>query len=243
MNTEERSPAGSIIYRHKSSERPFTPAYGDVASIDLISQHVEKHIGPIETVFHEIVSDLVHVDILFVGPTKERNYNTLITCGMSNLPMTVPEGAEAFRYAELMICLPATWQISEESFKSEENYWPVRSLKTLARLPHEYNTWLYADHTIPNNDPAEPYANNTKLSGMMVTIPSTVQSLKEFFTLAVSPEKEVHFFSLIPLYSEEMDFKLKHGPDALLEKLDKAGVTQIVDPGRKNTCKKLFGLF
>lgn len=243
MNIKEQSPAGGIIYRHEATDRSFTPAHGDEASLELISQHVEKHIGPIQSVFHEIVSDLVHIDILFVAPTKERNYTTLVTSGMSNLPMTVPEGAEAFRYAELMICLPADWKLSSESFNKEENYWPIRSLKTLARLPHEYNTWLYAAHTIPNKNPAEPYARNTKLMGMMLTIPSTVEPVNDFFTLAVSPDKEIHFFSLIPLYSEEMDYKLKQGADALFEKLDKAGVTELLDPQRKNTCKKLFGLF
>lgn len=243
MTTKEQSSGGSTIYRHQATDRSFTAANGDEASLELISQHVEKYIGPIQSVFHEIVSDLVHIDILYVAPTKERNYITLVTSGMSSLPMTVPEGAEAFRYAELMICLPADWQLSNESIQKEGNYWPIRSLKTLARLPHEYNTWLYAAHTIPNKNPAEPYASNTKLMGMMLTIPSTVEPVNEFFTLAISPDKEVHFFSLTPLYSEEMDHKLKHGAEALFEKLDKAGVTELLDPRRKNTCKKLFGLF
>ncbi|WNR44355.1 suppressor of fused domain protein [Paenibacillus roseipurpureus] len=243
MNTREQSPSGSPIYRHEASDRPFTPASGDEVSLDLISQHVETYIGPIASVFHEIVSDLVHVDILFVAPTPARNFITLVTCGMSNLPMTVPSGAEAFRYAELMICLPPDWKLSNESFEKEENYWPIRTLKTLARLPHEYNSWLYAAHTIPNKNPAEPYAPNTKLMGAMLAIPSTVEPINEFFTLTISPEKDVHFFSLLPLYSEEMDYKLKHGAEALFEKLDKARVTELLDPHRKNTCKKLFGLF
>ncbi|MGO4108998.1 suppressor of fused domain protein [Paenibacillus sp. YAF4_2] len=48
-----------------------------------------------------MISDLIHLDILFVAPAQERNYIiTLITCGMSNMPMTVPDGAEDFSYAE-----------------------------------------------------------------------------------------------------------------------------------------------
>ncbi|WP_284238203.1 suppressor of fused domain protein [Paenibacillus glycanilyticus] len=218
-------------------------AKSDDEAIELITQHVEKHIGPVEAVFHEMVSDLIHLDVLYVAPTKERNFITLITCGMSSLPMTVPKGAEAFRYAELMICLPADWEMSEESLKKEDHYWPIGNLKMLARLPHEYNTWFYTDHTIPNGDPAEPYASNTKLSGMMVTIPSTVESPEEFFTLKLHEHKDVHFFSITPLYKEEMNYKLKHGADAMLAKLEQAGVSQIVDPNRKNTCKKRFGLF
>ncbi|MFC5468245.1 suppressor of fused domain protein [Cohnella suwonensis] len=242
MTRKELSPSGNPIYYHEAKDRPFQPATGDVATIDLITDHVEKHIGPVHNVYHEIVSDRVHLDILFVAPTKERNYYTLVTCGMSDLPMTVPEGAEAFRYAELMLCLPADWRFSDEAFRDENHYWPLRCLKTIARLPHEYDTWLYAAHTIPNGDPAEPYADNTKLAGMILSIPTAAEPQDEFFTLT-SPEKEVHFFSLIPLYPEEMDYKLRHGADELFEKLNKIGVTELLDAKRKNTCKKRFGLF
>ncbi|MWC29640.1 suppressor of fused domain protein [Paenibacillus sp. MMS18-CY102] len=243
MSDQEISPSKHPIYRHETKDRPLQIAHGDEEAIALITQHVEQHIGPIYTIFHEIISDLVHIDIIVVAPTSERNYYTLVTCGMSNLPMAVPEGAEAFRYAELMLCLPPDWPMSEKAFHQEEHYWPIRSLKMLARLPHEYDTWLHVAHTIPNGNPATPYASNTKLIGMMLFVPETVKSFTEFFTLTFSPDKEVHFFSLIPLYAEEMDFKLKHGADALITKLEKAGVTEYIQLNRKNVCKKLFGLF
>ncbi|REE83953.1 suppressor of fused protein SUFU [Paenibacillus taihuensis] len=243
MSNQERSPSGQPVYRHEAKEREHVPAYGDEDTIDRITKHVENHIGPVQTVFHELVSDLVHIDVLVVAPTKERNFYTLVTCGMSDQPMTVPPGAEAYRYAELMISLPPDWEVSEKGFRKEESYWPIRSLKTLARMPHEYNTWLYAMHTIPNGNPVEPFAANTKLTGMMLYVPATVQAINEFFVLPVSPEKEVRFFNLIPLYSEEMDYKLKHGADALLDKLSKIGVTDIINIARKNSCKKWLGLF
>ncbi|SEO83260.1 Suppressor of fused protein (SUFU) [Paenibacillus sp. OV219] len=106
MSNQELSPSGQPIYRHEARERSLVPAYGNDETIDRITEHVEKYIGPVQTVFHELASDLVHIDILIVAPTKERNFYTLITCGMSDEPMTVPAGAEAYRYAELMICLP-----------------------------------------------------------------------------------------------------------------------------------------
>lgn len=204
---------------------------------------MEKYIGKIDTVFHEIISDLVHLDILIVNPTKEKNYYTLVTCGMSNLPMTVPEGAENFKFAELVICLPSDWKVSEEAFKEEENYWPILWLKKLARFPHEYGTWLYHAHTIPNGDPAEPLANNTVFSGMILSIPTRVEDANGFFTLELSNGDRVHFFSLIPIYTKEMDFKLKKGADALIEKLEKAGVNELVDLKRKNLCKGSFWIF
>ncbi|OXM14667.1 suppressor of fused domain protein [Paenibacillus herberti] len=243
MSTTTFSASGVPILHHEAKEQPAVEVHENEAYLDLVTSHVESTIGPVTNVFHELLSDHVHLDILFVAPTPERNYHTLVTCGMGLLPMTVPNGAEDFRYAELMLCLPPDWSLSDESFRQEEHYWPIRALKTLARLPHEYNTWLYAAHTIPNGNPAEPYAPTTKLSGMMVSIPSTVEPLQDFFTLSVSAEQAVHFFGLIPLYKEEMDFSLKHGAEELYGKIKNAGVTELVQPSRKNVCKKWFGLF
>lgn len=65
-----------------------------------------------------------------------------------------------------------------------------------------------------------------------------------FFTLHMEPGKDVHFFTLIPLYAEEMNLKLTQGTEALLEKLAQAGVNEIVQLDRKNAAKKKwFGLF
>lgn len=243
MSKTTLSPSGVSILHHEANEQDFVPVNENAAYLDLVTRHVESTLGPVANVFHEIVSEHVHLDILFIAPTPERNYHTLITCGMGLLPMMVPSGAEEFRYAELMLCLPPEWSLSQESFLQEEHYWPIRALKTLARLPHEYNTWLYASHTIPNGNPAQPYAATTKQNGMMVSIPSTVEQLQEFFSLSISEEQTVHFFGLIPLYKEEMDYSLKHGAEELYGKIKHAGVTELVQPNRKNICKKWFGLF
>ncbi|GKU78549.1 hypothetical protein L3i20_v229460 [Paenibacillus sp. L3-i20] len=244
MSKSKYSESGQEIYRHEERTTPFQLATGDEATIDLITAHIEKHIGVVDFIFHEIISDTVHIDVLRVPPTKERNYYTLVTCGMSTLPMTVPPGAEKFRFAELLICLPADWPMTEETYSLPENYWPIEWLKTLARLPHEYNSWLYAGHTIPNGDPEKPFAGNTLLSGVMLTLPSLAEDASAFFNLRASDEKEVHFFCVVPLYSEEMEFKLKKGAEALLEKHDEEGITVLLDIGRKNVCKKsIFGFF
>ena len=106
-----------------------------------------------------------------VNPTVARPFYKLITSGMSQKPMNVSEKSANYQFAELVICLPSNWNMDQNAWREDLNeihYWPVRWLKTLARLPHEYGTWLGYYHTIPNGDPAQPYAPNTKLSGMMI---------------------------------------------------------------------------
>jgi hypothetical protein len=224
------------IIRHEARMRDFEVAIGDEQNIEAIANHIEKHIGPIETVLHEIISDLVHVDIHVVKPTEDRPFVTLVTSGMSDRPMTVPEGAEELQFAELMITLPDDWPLDQESFEDENHYWPIRWLKTLARLPHEYETWLGSCHTVPNGDPAEPLADRTDFCGFMLLYPPSTP--EEFHTLKIDDEKQVQFYSLFPLYQEEMDLKVARGADALIERFIKYEIGDIVDLERRNTCRR-----
>ena len=242
MDDEEISESGGPIYRYEARERPFEPAFGNSEAIETISGHIERHLGPIAGVYHEIISDVVHVDLHYRTPTPVRPYYTLITSGMSDRPMAAPPRAGDCRYAELMLSLPATWPFPTEPgqtapFQDEAHDWPLRWLKTLARFPHEYDTWLWWGHTMPHGDPPEPFAPNTKMCGLLLADPVLVP--ETFLQLRVDAAKTIHFFSLLPLYQDEMEFKLKRGAEELLERFDKAGVTEELDIGRRNVCAHL----
>ncbi len=244
MTEQEKSESGNPIYRYDNVKpKEFTPAFGEEESIDAILTHIEQNIGEIESVFHEVVSDLVHIDVYWVKPTKDLPFHALITSGMSDKPMTVPEGLEEHQFAELCILLPNSWSINEEAFKDENNYWPVRWLKKIARFPHEYDTWIGYGHTIPNGKHADPFAENTKF-GCMLLLPSLTLG-SEFYNLKINEEKTINFYCLYPLYKEEMDFKLKKGTNDLLDKFEKYHVLDVINLSRENTCLKkgLLGLW
>ncbi len=228
----ERSESGAPIFHHKARERGFELAHGDEETIEKIGAHIETHVGRIASVYHELMSDLVHIDVYMIEPTEERNFFTLVTSGMSDKPMAAPEGYEDCGHTELVICLPPHWSMTQEAFQDDANYWPIRWLKLLARLPHEYKTWLYASHTVPNGDPALPFAPNTKLCCALLLRPTLFDDA--FKTLELSAEKRIEFLSVVPLYRGEMELKLDEGLDALLELLDDAGVTELLDIKREN---------
>lgn len=233
---EERTPSGQRIIRHAERDRPRTPPDVHDSSVEEIVKHIEKHLGPIENVFHEIVSDLVHVDVHCVPPRPDCPWITLVTTGMSDRPMNVPPEAEAFRYAELLINLPPDWPLTMEALKDDNNYWPIRWLKYLARFPHEYDTWLGYGHTVANGNPPEPFASRVPFSGMLLELPLSAGT--EFGRLEIGKEKVIFFFALVPLYADEMNLKLKRGVEHLENLFEKHKVRDVVDVSRPNVAVK-----
>jgi suppressor of fused protein SUFU len=238
---DEVSPGGSEIFRHQARERDIEFALADEMLLNAVAGHLERTYGAHDgRVFHELVSDLVHVDVHLIPATGERDWITLLTSGMAQRPMAVPDGLEEYRYAELMLALPSDWRITETD--DETSYWPIRLLKFLARLPHEYDTFLCVGHTIPNDDPPQPYTDGTGLCGALIAPP---QIAPEGFERFETPDgRVVYVYALILLHRAEMDFKLKRGADALGDRLEEAGVTELVDLARASVVgprRRFFG--
>ena len=231
--------SGDPIWMH-GEPAPFQAPQGEMC-LEEISAHIEQYLGPVGTVFHEIVSDTVHIDVHIVPPATGSPCVRLVTSGMSDLPMAVPEELSAPRYAELMMTLPPYWKVDQASFESEEWYWPIRLMKSLARLPHKYATWLGIGHTMPNGDPAEPYAPNTRLCGAIIVPPITAAD--GFGTLAINEDKVISFYSVLPIYQAEMDLKLRKGADELFDRLAAKQINDFVEIDRPGVAKKRFGFF
>jgi hypothetical protein len=202
--SDEISAGGSRIYRHEQAA-PSEFVAGDEGVIDAVTAHVERHFGPVDHVFHEIVSTHVHVDLLLVMPRKERPVITVVTSGMSARPM------RGGLYGELMLILPPSWPTEGPAFEAEEGYWPFRLLKFLARLPHEYDTRLWVGDTVPNGDPPAPYASNTKLCGALIA-PMLMPNDEGAETI-VYDGHEINLMAVLPLHADEMQLKLDKGAD------------------------------
>ncbi|MDH5507882.1 MAG: suppressor of fused domain protein [Anaerolineae bacterium] len=232
----EQSSSGNPVYRYAPVEQDLGFVAQDGEAIERIEAHIAKYLGKPATVYHEMVSEQVHIDVHVIAPRAGKDYYTLVTTGMSDKPMHTPAGAEQFRYAELLICLPPDWVLTGPGAEHESNYWPVRWLKTLARFPHQYESWLGPYHTLPNDDPPQRYAPNTKLCCALLSWPQLCEPA--FSSLEINSDKRVHFYSFIPIYKEEIKMKLNQGSEVLFEHLAAAGVSELLDPQRPNVAKR-----
>jgi hypothetical protein len=197
-----------------------------------IEEHATKYLGEPQ-VLHELIPLDLHIDILVIDPTKDRNYHTLVTMGMSERAMAVPAKEKDPKYAELMMCLPASWKLSDQ--QDERYAWPLTWLQNIAQFPHMAETYLAPSHTIPNGDPPEPVGPGTKMCCMLIREPATVP---ESFRILKAGKKDIHFYAVVPIYEDEMRYKLEKGAAALAELLDKHNVTELLDINRPSVIPK-----
>lgn len=221
--------AKEYIENCKNGVLPHNPEMYEEEELDALEAHIDKFFGHSDHVFHEIASPDIHVDIFIVEPTAERNYYTLVTSGMGAHRMNVPKELAEYKLerAEIVVYLPADWNISDHE---EKNYWPLRWLKILARLPLEEDSWLGWGHSVPNG---KPFAENTQLSSVLLINPENVE---EGAAVCLLPNgEEVNFYQMIPLYEEEVNFKIQNGAETLLGKMGE--ISAVVDIHRLNVCE------
>lgn len=222
--------------------------------IEETENHFDKLFGVREgerVVFHEIVSDIVHIDVHLIKPSEERPFQVLFTTGMSDLPMTAPEDAsEDFKAkherAEIYCFLPADWKL-ENNMTNEEldrYYWVCRAIKTAARYPHMCKTWLSHCHTLQYTEENEPLSPCTKLcAAVFYQLDHTDfggkygDGLESFDT---KDNTRINLLCFVPIYEEEMNFKLKNSAPELYERLFGEDINDIkqleIDNNRKNVC-------
>ena len=198
-----------------------------------VEDHIKRTFGEFDHVFHELVSPDIHVDICVVPPSDEKDYYTLVTMGMGAHQMNVPDELAEYKLerAELAIALPPDWKLDEESMTDERWYWPVRLLKVLARLPITSNTWLGWGHTMDNQ---KSFAEDTGLCAAILV--GLQGSAENFHFCQLSDGTKVNFYQVIPLYRDELEYKLEHDADALIKQM--VEVSFVVHPSRPSSIEE-----
>lgn len=186
--------------------------------------------------------ETVSIDIRIMYPTDEESFYVLYTSGMSALPMNIPDGIKKeypeLTRSELFMLLPSTWNIKglKAEYPKEEDFWPVKLLRMMGHYPHEFLTWFGPGHSIGISNEYQTFAKNTKLcSAMLVALGDDISIIKGHNDTLISSHL------VLPLYREEMEYKLKAGYDALLNRYAEEfnqddGTQWIVDINRKNVC-------
>ncbi|EOQ28978.1 TPA: suppressor of fused domain protein [Bacillus thuringiensis] len=197
---------------------------------DEILEHVTKYFGTIQNTIIEIVpGSNVSVNIHIIPPSMNKDFVTLVTTGMSDVPMGYSNEESEFKYAELLLKLPSSWLVGKENMEDKNYYWPLEWLRKVAHIPHIYDGWLAEGVILPNGEPPQPFASNTNLSCIMVCRP------KESGLDKVQVEQgDINIYTLVPIYEEERNLALEKGYEYLFKKMNEKGISDVLDINRVN---------
>lgn len=166
-------------------------------------------------------SSIPRVDVSIHPPGfGAREFYTLVTSGMSDLPMRPPQDVEReCRRAE--ICLYV--DLPGPTF--------VKLLRSLARMPFEHGSWLSHGHTLPNGSPPKPLFPGSALDTLLVldTIVAPERHLREQIQLDGDP---LNVLWALPITGAECEWKLQHGLPSLLDRFNGAQLSFVLDPQR-----------
>lgn len=203
--------------------------------------HLHQLLGGTYEVLQEKESDEIRLDVYVFGIEPESPYLTLVTSGMSDLPMTVPPGLDRFARAELVINLPSPWPglgtaregEPADELADEAHYWPIRLLKELARRPHQRGDWLGMGHTISAadlDDHPESFAG-TDFTGAVIGPLLTVSPGLARLPTPIGP---VFYYAVFPVTPDEFALAAGDpaGPRRLFELFDTHRVGDVVEIGR-----------
>lgn len=189
-------------------------------------------------VVQENTSENIMVDLNVLMPSEEERYYLIYTTGMSNYAMKLPkelQNREELKYAELFMFLPDTWKLEQITSmtrrgKSSE-LWPLSLLRYLAKLPYEYQTFFGWGDTISNGPRYSPFSKKAKMGGVVL-----FQSEDELGSLRTGDGTVINLFMVVPVYREEIEYKVKYGIEALNERFTQNRFQAIFDSDRPNYC-------
>ncbi|MFN3149638.1 suppressor of fused domain protein [Bremerella sp.] len=202
------SQGGSRLIRYPKQKNKPEMGFLEQSTLEFTEQREKVYVemfGENDTVLHELVPFVPHVDVYRFPPNDKRDFFTYVTGGMSDLPMNSPEElGPGYRRAEIVFYA-----------KESRDEYP-ELLRTMAHFPHDNNSWLHYWHTFPNGQPPEPLFESPTLDTMffMPSILSPDSTLEERLVLDSDP---VSLLWLVPITTAECELKLEQGTEALLD--------------------------
>lgn len=175
----------------------------------------------------EIATPEGDIPLLMLDLELKTPVTVLMTNGLRDYKMPVPEKMEGFEYNELFFCLPSYWEWEDRSNASMN--WVFEWIQKLAKYVVEKETWFGHGHTLPTGKDMLALSPTMKQNHLFLMNPILLE--EELAEIQVG-EKTVHFLAIVPIFPDEMDYKQGKGTFKFIQKLQSKGVNEKLDDFR-----------
>lgn len=163
--------------------------------------------------------DPIDVEIYRPGHAG-REFYTLITSGMSDRAMNVPDdvGRDG-RRAEIALYV----DMPGPSF--------IEMVRTVAKLPFTHSSWVGHGHSIPNGMPPSPLFPGSQLCALLILMSNVAPERDAYHVVEIAGDP-LHILWPVPITESELALKLERGTEALLEVFNEKQLSFVLDIGR-----------
>lgn len=159
--------------------------------------------------------------------------NVLLTNGLRDYKMPVPEVEAGLEYNELCFCLPSYWEW-EDADNAQMN-WIFPWIQRLAKYVVANDTWFGNGHTMPCGKDMQPISATMLQNHLMLLSPMLLET--EMAPVQVNG-KTVNFLFIVPIFGVEMDYKQAQGTQKLITKFINKGINEKLDDYRGDVLKR-----
>lgn len=163
--------------------------------------------------------------------------NVLVTNGLRNYQMPVTEKWQGREFTELFFCLPSYWDWEE--MDNPRTNWVFPWIQRLAKFVQEKETWFGPGHTMPCGAEMNALSETMLQNHFFLMDPILLEN--ELAPIQVE-DKTVHFLAIVPIFSDELDYKHSKGTIKLLQKFLQKGITEKLDDFRATSLKSRWRL-
>ncbi len=165
--------------------------------------------------------------LLLVEIDARTKVKVLMTDGLSDYKMPVPEKEIGREYNELYFCLPSYWDV--EDTNNPRMNWVFPWIQRLVAYVRTNETWFGHGHTMPCGKEKQPLSETMKQNYFMLCHPLLLE--EELSPMEIDG-KTIHFLAIIPIFENEFTYKMGKGTKKFLERFIRSGNTENLDDFR-----------
>jgi hypothetical protein len=162
----------------------------------------------------------------------------MMTNGLSDYTMPVMDKWKGREHNELFFCLPAYWDMDD--LENPHFNWVYEWIFKLETFVREKQTWFGPGHTIPCGNPPAPLSPTMKQEYLVFLDPLFLQDLLLPLETA---GKTIYFLAIVPLFGDELDYKMGKSTFKLLKKFAAKKVDERLDDYRPSVLKSRMFFF